>query len=243
MKKFYEKSEIWFAIFWVIIYVVGFSAFDSISESIGIPGLITLIFSLIVLAVLFVFIKKNGLMDTYGLCRFGGSYKEFWFFIPLIAIASVNFWNGIAVEPSVTECVMTGAAKGFAGIIEELIFRGLLFVAMCKTNVKSAVVVSSVTFGIGHIVNLLNGAPLFETICQIVYACAIGFCFTVLFYAGKSVIPCMVTHFVVNASSGFGATPADPQMFHIIVTVFLTVVSVGYGIWIVLRYKDKFTKA
>lgn len=53
----------------------------------------------------------------------------------------------------------------------------------------------------------------------------------------------MVTHFVVNASSGFGATPADPQMFHIIVTVFLTVVSVGYGIWIVLRYKDKFTKA
>lgn len=35
---------------------------------------------------------------------------------------------------------------------------------MEKNNVKSAIIVSSITFGIGHIVNLLNGADLIPTL-------------------------------------------------------------------------------
>ena len=135
MRKFYEKSEIWFAVTWIIIHVVGVSVADSISESIGIPSLITLIFSVAMAAVLIVFMKKNDFMEQYGLCKFSGSYKAFLFFVPLAAICSINFWNGIAFEPSVGQCVIIGAAKGIAGIVEELIFRGLLFVAMCRSNV------------------------------------------------------------------------------------------------------------
>ena len=243
MRKFYEKSEIWFAVMWIIIHVVGVSVADSISESIGIPSLITLIFSVAMAAVLIVFMKKNDFMEQYGLCKFSGSYKAFLFFVPLAAICSINFWNGIAFEPSVGQCVIIAAAKGIAGIVEELIFRGLLFVAMCRSNVKSAIIVSSVTFGIGHIVNLLNGAPVFDTVCQIVYAVAIGFCFTVVFKTGKSLIPCIIAHFVVNASSAFGAAPADMQMFGVIATVFLTVVSAGYAIYLAVRYKDKLLEA
>ena len=48
----------------------------------------------------------------------------------------------------------------FVGVLEEVIFRGLLFLAMAKDSMKAAVIVSSVTFGMGHIVNLLSGAPL-----------------------------------------------------------------------------------
>lgn len=242
MRKFYEKSEIWFAVMWIIIHVVGVSVADSISESIGIPSLITLIFSVAMAAVLIVFMKKNDFMEQYGLCKFGGSYKAFLFFVPLAAICSINFWNGIEFEPSVGQCVLTGAAKGIGGIMEELVFRGLLFVAMCRTNVKSAIIVSSVTFGVGHIVNLLNGAPVFDTVCQIIYAVAIGFCFTVVFKTGKSLIPCIIAHFVVNASSAFNIAFADMQMY-IIVTIFLTVVSVGYAIYLAVRYKDKLLEA
>ena len=186
--------------------------------------------------------KKNGFMEQYGLCKFSGSYKAFLFFIPLVAICSINFWNGIEFEPSVGQCVLTGAAKGIGGIMEELIFRGLLFVAMCRTNVKSAIIVSSVTFGVGHIVNLLNGAPVFDTVCQIIYAVAIGFCFTVVFKTGKSLIPCIIAHFVVNASSALNVAFADMQMY-IIVTIFLTVVSAGYAIYLAVRYKDKLLEA
>ncbi len=238
MRKLYDKSEIWFAVMWIILHVVGVSVADGISESIGITHLITLFYSIAMLAVLVVFIKKNGFMKKYGLCGFRGSYKEFLFFIPLLAICSVNFWHGVTVEPSLTDCLITAAAKGIAGIVEELIFRGLLFVCMCKDGVKSAIIVSSLTFGIGHIVNLFRGELSFETICQVIYACAIGFCFTMVFYVGKSLIPCMIAHFIVNASSAFGAAPADAQTLHIIATIFLTVVSVGYGVWLLIRHKD-----
>ena len=239
MRKFYEKSEIWFAVMWIIIYVVGVSVTDSISDIIGIPHLITVFFSIAIFAVLLMFMKKNGFMEKYGLCRFSGSYKEFLFFIPLIAICTVNFWNGVEIEGTLGGCVIKAIALGVAGIVEELIFRGLLFVCMSKTNVKSAVIVSSLTFGIGHIVNLLNGAPVFDTVCQIIYACAIGFCFTVVFYVGRSLIPCALAHFAVNASSGFGAAASDMQTYHIAATVFLTVVSVGYGVWLLVRHNKK----
>lgn len=245
MRKFYEKSEIWFAMMWIILHVVGVSVMDSISDSIGMPYLITVFYAVAMLVVLVLFMKKNGFIETYGLCKFSGSYKEFLFFIPLIAICTVNFWNGVAIDGSVGACVIVAAAKGIVGIVEELIYRGLLFVCMSKTNVKSAIIVSSLTFGVGHIVNLLNGAPVFDTVCQIIYACAIGFCFTVVFYVGKSVIPCILAHFVVNASSAFGAAPADMDMeiFHIIATVFLTVVSAGYGVWLLVRHKNKLKTA
>ncbi len=239
MRKFYEKSELWFALMWIILYVVGASLTDSISESMGIPHLITLIYSVLMISVLVIFMKKNGFFEKYGLCGFKGSYKEFLFFIPLIAISSINFWNGVVIEPSLTDCVLTAVTKGLMGVVEELLFRGLLFVYMCKSNVKSAIIVSSLTFGIGHITNFFNGAPLFETSCQMIYAVAIGFCFTAVFYVGKSIIPCILVHIAINASSAFGAEAADPYTFHIIATVFLTVVSTGYGVWLLTRHKKK----
>lgn len=67
------------------------------------------------------------------------------------------------------------------GFLEEIIFRGFLFKAMSKTSVKSAILVSSLTFGMGHIVNLLNGRDVLETLLQLCYACAIGFVFVIIF--------------------------------------------------------------
>lgn len=54
--------------------------------------------------------------------------------------------------------------------IEEIIFRGFLFKMMEKDNVKRAIIVNEITFGIGHIVNLLNGEELIPTLMQICYA-------------------------------------------------------------------------
>ncbi len=58
------------------------------------------------------------------------------------------------------------------GFLEEVIFRGLLFRAMEKENLKRAIIVSSLTFGLGHIVNLFNGSgkDLVSNMIQIVFA-------------------------------------------------------------------------
>ena len=94
------------------------------------------------------------------------------------------------------------------GFIEEIIFRGFLFRMMAKSNLRSAVIVSALTFGVGHIVNLLNGAELIPTLLQIAYAVSIGFLFVVLFHKSGSLIPCIVTHSLVNALSVFNAEDA-----------------------------------
>lgn len=239
MRKIYEKSEVFFAVMWIVIYVVGVSVSDKISANIGFPHLITVFFSAALLVVLLIFMFRNGLAEKYGLCGFKGSVKNFLFFIPLAAICTINFWNGAAVEPSLGECIVTALALGISGVVEELTMRGLLFKYMCKSNIRTAVVISSLTFGLGHIVNLLNGAPLFSTVCQIIYACAVGFCFTMVFMFGKSIIPCAAAHFIVNASSAFGVSAADTQIFDMIGTIFLTVVSAGYGIWLTVRSAQK----
>ncbi|MBQ8569814.1 MAG: CPBP family intramembrane metalloprotease [Oscillospiraceae bacterium] len=241
MKKIYDKSETTFAIMWIIIYVVGASICNSISESIGMPRLVSLVYSVICVIVLLGFIKKNGLSEIYGLCSFKGDKKTFLYFIPIALISITNLTGGLALNDDLLKCVIMSAAVAVAGIVEELIFRGLLFVGMCKDNVKSAIIVSSVTFGIGHIVNLLNGAPLFSTLCQIIYAVAIGFCFTIVFKTGKSLIPCIISHFVVNALSVFAVLPEGESAVRargIFVTVYITVISVVYSLWLVNKHKD-----
>ena len=87
------------------------------------------------------------------------------------------------------------------GFLEELIFRGLLFEAMREESERAATIVSAVTFGIGHIVNLLNGADILQTLLQIIYAVAAGLMFTAIFYKTKSLIPCIVTPSLLNMSS------------------------------------------
>ena len=82
---------------------------------------------------------------------------------------------------------------------------------MEKKNLARAVVVSAVTFGIGHIVNLINGQDLLETCGQIVFAVIVGFALVILFYKGRSLVPCIVFHSVFNSLSVISNENAQMQ--------------------------------
>ena len=123
------------------------------------------------------------------------------------------------------------------GFLEEIIFRGFLFVGMSQNSIKSAIVVSSITFGIGHIVNLLNGGDFVPTLLQVFYAIAIGFLFTIMFYKSKSLIPCIIVHGVFNSLSIFSVENSSMTL-DIITAVFLCVVSIGYALWILNKTKE-----
>ncbi|MBQ5562407.1 MAG: CPBP family intramembrane metalloprotease [Clostridia bacterium] len=91
------------------------------------------------------------------------------------------------------------------GFLEEIIFRGFLFRGMAKDGLKSAVIVSAVTFGIGHIVNLLNGYDITKNIIQIVFAVAVGFLLVMIFVRTGSLIACIVFHALNNSCTGFAS--------------------------------------
>ena len=122
------------------------------------------------------------------------------------------------------------------GFLEELIFRGLLFRAMAKDGVKSAIIVSSVTFGIGHIVNLINGsgAELLPNLLQVVYAVAIGFAFVMIYCRTKSLMPCMIVHSVFNGLSVFANEAVMTPRRHIVSGILLAVIAGGYAVWLAL---------
>ncbi len=237
MKKLYNKNEVTFSIVWIILYVVLLSIADSVSASLGTAKLITAPLCILMTAFLFFWLKKNNLMEKYGLCKFEGSMKKYLFFFPLVILCSTNLWNGVTMNLSLLETVLYIVSMLCVGFLEELIFRGFLFRAMCKDNVKSAIIVSSITFGIGHIVNLLNGAELLSTLLQVCYAVAIGFLFTIIVYYGKSLIPCILCHSIVNSLSVF-AVESD-NLLGIITAFVIIVVSLTYTLWIIKTERTK----
>lgn len=230
IKKLYEKNEVTFTLMWIIAYVVLFSAADSISESLGIYKIITAPVGILLSLILCVWIKRNGLMEKYGLRRFKGSMKNYLFFIPLIAIMTVNLWNGVTMRFSPGETILHIVSMICVGFIEELIFRGLLFRAIEKSSVIRAFAVTSLTFGIGHIVNLIRGADFASTALQICYAIAIGFMFAAIFYKSSSLLPCIAAHCVINSLNVFAVQGS--RMFDIVTAAVMCVVSAAYGAWL-----------
>lgn len=232
LKKLYEKNESTFAIVWIIFYCFVQSLANSLNEIIGIEYAANAAFCILQTAVLFVFLKKNDLCKRYGLCRSSVPASRFLYYIPLIFLITGNLWNGAALNypPAGTACRI--AAMLCVGFLEEVIFRGLLFKAIAKENVNRAIVISSVTFGIGHIINLLNGSgmTLMENLYQIIFAIAVGFLFVILFYRGQSLLPCIITHSAINSLSTFAREAGFTKEQQIANCVSMIAITVSYTV-------------
>lgn len=227
MYKFYQKSQIWFGILSIALYVVGSSIADGISKSIGIPKLLTFAFHLAMSAFALLWLKKHGLLATYGICKPWAEAKRFLYYVPLVLLASCNLWLGVSfTQPLVSTLLFVGSML-CVGFLEELIFRGFLFVSMAQNGRRAAIIVSSVTFGIGHIVNLFNGsgAELPSTLLQILGAVAFGFLFVLIFDRGGSLLPCILTHSILNSLSVIGKDTEN-----IAVALVIAVLAAAYAL-------------
>ncbi|MBO5209472.1 MAG: CPBP family intramembrane metalloprotease [Lachnospiraceae bacterium] len=231
MKKIFEKHETLICILLIVVYVVTNSY---CMQNFGIADyrstIINTIFSL-ALVILILSLKRT---TYYGLTKIK-NLKDYLYFIPLLLIISVNLWSGININNTPSEIIFHILTMINVGFIEEIIFRGFLFKMMEKDNVKSAIIVSSITFGIGHIVNLLNGADLVPTLMQVCYAVSIGFLFVTIFYKSKSLIPCIITHSLVNSLSIFNS---ENEVLFYISCVFLMVVPLVYAMYINKTVKE-----
>jgi len=240
LKKLYNKSEIRFAVIWIIAYVVLVSAGDNLSQAFGVSKIVTLPVLVVLSAILFSFVKNNGLTEKYGLCRPQIPGAKMLFYFPLIILITANLWYGVAFNQSAPETLLHILSMFCVGFLEEMIFRGFLFNAMAKDGVKFAIVVSSVTFGAGHIVNLVNGsgAQLLPNLLQVMYATAVGFAFVMIYYKSKSLVPCILTHGIFNGLSAFSNEAAMTVQREILTGVLLAVIAGGYAVYIALAVKE-----
>ena len=232
MKKLYEKNELTFAIVWIVIYCVLQSLANPLNTLIGIEYAASAAVCVLQAAILLTFILKNHLQERYGLCKSPVPARRFLYYVPLLILASGNLWNGAAVNYAPAETVCRVVCMLCVGFLEEAIFRGLLFTAIAKDNVRSAIIISSVTFGIGHIINLFNGSGMdvASNLCQIVFAIAVGFLLVTIFYRGGSLIPCILVHSAINTLGTFANDASLTTKMHLLHLGILIVIAVGYTV-------------
>lgn len=230
MSKFFAKHETLCLIFLIAGYVIINSY---CMQNFGYTSPIGFISDTIFSLVLLIIISKKS--KYYGLTKVENA-KEFLYFIPLIIIGSVHLWNGIGINNSKSEIVFHILTMINVGFLEEIIFRGILYKSIEKDNKKLAIIISSVTFGIGHIVNLLNGANLIPTLIQICYATALGFLFVTIFNKSKSLIPCIITHIAINSLSIIGKDSTGILTY--LIPIILIIISISYTIFINKNIKE-----
>lgn len=230
MKKILDKHETPFCILLIVFYIV-INSFCL--NTFGIDDFRSVVVNTLFSFGLLMLISKLDREEYYGLVGVK-DLKKYLYFIPLLLILSVNLWSGINITGSWKTMVFYILNMLNVGFIEEIIFRGFLFKMMEKDNLRNAIIVSSITFGVGHIVNLFMGADLIPTLLQIAYATSVGYLFVTIFYKSKSLIPCIITHSIMNALSVFSL---ETTKLMYISGVFLIIVPLLYAIYINKKVK------
>ena len=232
MKKSLEKHELLITISSIVIYLlVNSLCINNFGDTHYITAIANILLSLIII----IFILKNNLVSYYKLDSFP-KLKQFLYFIPLLLLMSVNLWSGININNSIPEIIFFIISMICVGFLEEIIFRGFLFQMMSKDSLHQAILVTSLTFGIGHVLNLLNGAEFIPTIIQIIYAVSTGYMFAIILVKGNSLWPCIITHSVVNALSIFNI---DNTVSLYIAPIILTIIPILYSVYLNKSIKEK----
>ena len=252
MKKLYKKNEVSFALVWIGLYVVVMNiamqfcgGFDDLASKTVLQMVVPVACIAALAVAVTAWIIHNDLTVHFGLCSFKGDLSAFLWFLPLIAMSCTNLVNGLSLNAPAAVALLMMANMAIGGYVEEVIFRGFLFRGMAKDNLRSAIIVSAVTFGAGHIVNLANTADKLGVLLQICYAIVIGFLYTIIAYKGGSLWPCIASHMFVNGSSVFALEEgpfsdliaavfgqSTTDLVQICSAMLIIVISGSYAIWL-----------
>lgn len=226
-----NKISLKFTLICIAIYVIVMSASENISF--GIEGLPRLIASAVIFTALFVAVKKKNVLSEIGIKPMGSlPFGKLLYFLPMLVLMTVNLWRGAVLRYAPLETALYLVSMMLIGFSEEILFRGLLFNVLLKGSARTAVIVSSLTFGFGHIVNLLDGEELLPTILQVVYAVAIGFMLSAFVLRTKNIVQGMIFHGVFNALSAFANDVGQTAAEKIIISAVISAIAVFYTFWL-----------
>ncbi len=223
MRKIQELKPIWHAMIWIIAYIVLVNLGDMISELIGVTNSATSAILIVFSVALLLYVNKNHWARYYGLqLPKKEDYQKSLFYIPLVIIAVLQYTKGINSALSFRDIMIIVILMMGVGFIEELLFRGFLYQGILKKGkLINAIIISGLTFGIGHIVNLMRGYSLIDQGSQIVIAIAIGITLALLVSVTESIIPGVVFHTLTNISGTVTNNNLTVELYIIIFSIIL----------------------
>ncbi|MBO4374841.1 MAG: CPBP family intramembrane metalloprotease [Lachnospiraceae bacterium] len=129
------------------------------------------------------------------------------------------------------------------GIIEETVFR-IVPVRIFRKRLVSKkgesllITVTSLAFGLFHLVNLLSGASLSYTLLQIIFASSIGSFFCLLYLHTGSALLIVIMHIAHDVITGFNTPDLDGGVIYalpltmrdIIIVLAQSLIFLGYAV-------------
>jgi membrane protease YdiL (CAAX protease family) len=142
------------------------------------------------------------------------------------------------------------------GMIEEGFFRAAILVVLLaawgqsKKGIYKAVIVSSVFFGVVHLMNLLflfDGVDvLASTMAQIVYASLLGIFFAGLYLRNKNIWIIILIHALIDIAGGLnqiairtGSVPASAGILEVILQCAVIVPFGIYGLFVLRKVENE----
>lgn len=127
----------------------------------------------------------------------------------------------------------------FVSLFEELAFRGVAFLSILKMRqgkkwLFASIIISSVVFGLFHMVNLIYGAGFGETALQMGYSALVGAMCAFALYKTGSIWICVLIHSVYNFCGQIVPRLGDGEMLNAPQIIITVIISVICAIYIVL---------
>jgi len=164
-----------------------------------------------------------------------GTGRQLLWVLPMALPAVLNLYPGL--DPGGLSAVLGFLCLALmVGFVEESAFRGLMLRALEPLGEWRAVIVTTVLFGVTHLLNILAGEGGLQAVMQLLYAAAIGFAFAALALRTRLIWPLVLVHALIDFVA-FMRDPAltVPPAVEITVDLAVTIVFVAYGLFVMLR--------
>lgn len=239
MRKLLEKKPVLHAVLWIVIYIVTVNIGGALSEQLNLPNLVTGVFLLALSGILTFYLFSNHKIEQFGFKRLTiRNMQQALFYSPLVLLAIIQFIPGIKPSLSTADILIFSLLMIGTGFVEELIFRGFLFRGIqSKSGTTRAILISGITFGLGHIVNLMNGYSFTEQFGQIIAAVIIGIILALLVAITGNLLPGIVFHIIFNISGII--TDQDPGLQNnILIGILLLTIPYAFYLFKVVLTKQ-----
>lgn len=238
MEKIKEKNGIRHAVIWILVYLLLVNLGAMLSEGIGAEDAATGVLLLLFSIYFWRYLQANNWLDYYGLRKTASAdLMNSLYYAPLVLLVLFQFSNGInsAIVPG--KLLLIVLMMSGVGFLEELIFRGFLLKAIEEKSGRTrAVVISGITFGLGHIINLFRGYSYEEQVIQILAAAGIGIVLALLAFITQNIVPGILFHILFNISGSITIEAAGSQAFYGL--LLISILCAAYSLYLFRMIKN-----
>ncbi len=228
MNRSLETKPITHALVWIALYIIIVNIGDALK---GMPNLSTSLLLTVFSIVLFTYSRTR--MPAGFKCLHAADAAKVLYYLPLAALVVIVWIGGIDPALGIKEILIAVLLMINVGYIEEMLFRGYLLAAIEKSKGKRrAVTISGITFGFGHIINILRGYETAELVAQIAGAIAIGLVLALLVVLTRSLMFGILFHILFNIG---GTITVEASSYETVVLLAIIGISVLYLIFLLKK--------